>query len=286
MKRVIFSIYISIPDAQLDNPHSFDASGNPVSTDKSFITKKKLTQYKDKLVQRQKEYADLIGADYKLFENDEQYEEFSHKFSIDYPQISQYDVVNFYKHYLMKILSDSYDYICYFDLDIIPNTAEDIFSCANLDIYFAVPDSNEEAEWGKKVNPKYYNTCIRNPATKYWNAHALLSYSGLEPAQNVYNTGIMLSSAKVIKSLDYIEALPEVLSIMSLVKNDPDSMYPKNIQRVFNYDNETVFSYLVVAKNIDIFVLDKSWHFPIRDVVYDKTSKFFHVIDKVFGRFL
>lgn len=286
MKRIIFSIYISIPDSQLDNPHAFDIEGRPINTNKSIVTKKKLAQYKDKLVQKQKEYAELIGADYKLFEHDESYQKFSNTFSINYPQISQYDVINFYKHYLMKLLTETYDYVCYFDLDVIPNTIEDIFNCSNLNTYFAVPDSNEEAAWGKKVKPKYYNTCIRNPATKYWNAHALLNYSGLEPDQNVYNTGIMLSSAKVINKLNYIEELSKVLSIMSIVKNDPDSMYPKNIQRVFNYDNETVFSYLVVAKDIDIFVLDKSWHFPIRDLEYDKTSRFFHVIDKVFGRFL
>ena len=181
-------------------------------------------------------------------------------------------------------LSKEYDNICYLDLDVIPNTSDNIFTCFDTNA-FAVPDSNQEAHWGKTVESKYYNTCIRNPATKYWNAHAMLNEIGLDPDQNVYNTGIMIASKDTIRKLDYFGDFDKTLELMTHVKTDPSSMYPKNIQRVFNYDNETVFSYKLMSNDVKVQLLDKKWHFPIRDGLYEPGSKFYHVIDKDFTRF-
>lgn len=284
MTNVLFTIFIDIPDDKIDNPGSYTPDGKLESTNKSLIAKHNFLQYKDRLINRQQEYATLIGCDYKVFGADDSYAQFASTFAINYPQISEYDIVNFYKHHLMLELSKQYDKVCYFDLDIIPNTTDNIFERFNFNT-FIVPDSNDEAFWGKTVELKYYNTCIRNPATKYWNAHAMLNEMGLEPDRDVYNTGIMIASKEVIKQLDYFGDFDQTLNLMTDVKTDRRSMYPKNIQRVFNYDNETVFSYKIAMNDVKTTLLDKRWHFPIKDGYYGPDAKFYHVIDKDFTRF-
>lgn len=284
MTNIIFTIFVDIPDSKIDNPGSYSADGLLQQTDKSLIAKHNFLKYKDKLINCQQQYADLLGCEYKVFTADKFYYQFADFFIANYPQISEYDIINFYKHHLMFELSNHYDKICYFDLDIIPNTMENIFECFDFNT-FIVPDSNDEAFWGKTVDSKYYNTCIRNPATKYWNNHAMLSEMGLDPDRNVYNTGIMIASKDVIKALDYFGNFDQTLNLMTQVKTDPHSMYPKNIQRVFNYDNETVFSYMLAINNVDVTLLNKQWHFPIKDGYFESDAKFYHVIDKDFTRF-
>lgn len=284
MTNIIFTIFVDIPEDKIDNPGSYSADGKLQQTNKSLIAKHNFLKYKDHLVQAQKEYANLVGCEYRVFVADTAYYQFANVFATHYPQISEYDIVNFYKHHLMVELSKSYNKICYFDLDIIPNTTENIFEFFNFDT-FIVPDSNDEAFWGKTVDQKYYNTCIRNPATKYWNAHAMLNEVGLDPDRNVYNTGIMIASNDTIKALDYFGDFDKTLNLMTHVKTDSYSMYPKNIQRVFNYDNETVFSYKLALNNVDVTLLDKQWHFPIKDGHFETNAKFYHVIDKDFARF-
>lgn len=284
MKNVIFTIFVDIPDSKIDNPAAWSADGELLTSQKSLIAKHNFLKYKDRLIAAQTDYATAIGVDYLVLENDNLYKDFQAFFVENYPQISEYDIINFYKHHAMFELAKIYDNVCYFDLDIIPNTTKDIFKSFDLSA-FVVPDSNEEAIWGKKVNPKYYNTCIRNPATKYWNAHAMLSEIGLDPDQNVYNTGIMVASKEVINNLNYFGNFKQTLDLMTQVKHDLGSMYPKNIQRVFNYDNETVFSYKLASQNIPVTILDKTWHFPCADGKYEQGAEFYHVIDKVFARF-
>lgn len=284
MTNIIFTIFVDIPDSKIDNPGGYSADGVLEQTNKSIIAKYNFLKYKDDLIKAQQDYADLIQCEYKVYTSDNMYTEFANFFLVNYPQISEYDIINFYKHHVMFELSKEYDNICYLDLDVIPNTSDNIFTCFDTNV-FAVPDSNEEAHWGKTVESKYYNTCIRNPATKYWNAHAMLSEIGFDPDQNVYNTGIMIASKETIMKLDYFGDFDKTLELMTLVKTDPLSMYPKNIQRVFNYDNETVFSYKLISNNVKVQLLDKKWHFPIRDGLYEPGSKFYHVIDKDFTRF-
>ena len=287
MKRLIFSVYIEIDDTRLDDPGRITEEGVWESSDKSKIAKNSFLQYKTRLIDAQRSYAALCGATYVLYDDPLHYETFANWFRKAAPQISEYDIINFYKHYVMQSAEVvvNYDQVCYMDLDIIPNTHENIFEQFDLDAGFAVPHSNADAEWGKKVAPKYFNTCIRNPATKYWNAHAMLSEDGLEPDRDVYNTGLMIASSKMIRRLLYFHEFDKNIWLMKKVKEDPDSMYPENYQRVFNYDNETLFSYRVAVSGTPIHLIGPDWHQVVRYPTYDENAKVFHVIDKVFGRF-
>ena len=288
MKSVIFSIYIQIPEEDLDNPGWYNEEGKLQDTDKSKQTKDYFAKYYDKLKQRQVDYARTLNVDYILHEYDNDYIKYVSYFKKNYPQISVYDIINFYKQELMKRYAHKYDEVCYLDFDVIPNTDESIFDVVKHD-EFGCADSNREAEWGKTVETKYYNTCIRNPSSKYWNCHAMLNEIGLDPDTDVFNTGIMVAASKMIKRLDYFGEFEEVLDLMSKVKYDKSSMYPHNIQRIFNYDNETVFAFKRVVNNIKIKYLGNDWHHKVQDekwYVFNENAKMYHVINKRFGKFL
>lgn len=290
MKKIVYSIFIDIPESKLDNPGWFE-NGVQVKTDKSLQTKLALLNNYDKIVERHKQYAEVIGVDYRLYEYDDLYKRFSTLFQLQYPEISEYDIVNFYKHYIMYELTKEYDEICYLDFDVIPNTKESIFDAHDIYNKFGCAHSNALAQWGKTVDPKNYNTCIRNPSTKYWNAHAMLLEEGYEPDNDVFNTGIMVASSKIIKKLGYFNNFKENLNLMTQLKNDEDSMYPYNIRRVFGYDNETLFSYLVHSKNIEIEYLNGDWHYIVDEKKKNKNTcdpkaKLYHCINKKMEWFL
>ena len=284
MKKVVYSVFIDIPEDKLDNTGWFE-NDVQVKTDKSLQTKNALKKNYSKIVELHKQYAEVIGADYYLYEWDSEYQDFVDMFEKDYPEVSHYDIVNFYKHWTMRNMADKYDAVCYLDFDVIPNTTNCIFKAHDIDSKFGCAHSNALAAWGKSVEPKDYNTCIRNPSTKYWNAHAMLLEEGYEPDGDVFNTGIMVASSRVIKSLGYFEDFRENLDLMTELKADEDSMYPYNIQRVFGYDNETLFSYLVHSKSIDIQYLNGPWHYIVDEKFdsmkrVDPSAKMYHFINK------
>ena len=68
MKSVIFSIYIQIPEEDLDNPGWYNEEGKLQDTDKSKQTKDYFAKYYDKLKQRQVDYARTLNVDYILHE--------------------------------------------------------------------------------------------------------------------------------------------------------------------------------------------------------------------------
>ena len=277
--NIIFSIFIDIPEDKLDNPGWYE-NGVQVKTDKSLQTKNALYNNRVELERRQREYAESLNVEYRLLGNDKEYKDFC-KYMKDYPMISEYDIINFYKHWAMKNFAENYDQVCYLDFDVVPNTDENVFN--TIKSGFGVADSNALAAWGKNISATKYNTCIRNPSSKYWNTYAMLLEDGLEPENDVFNTGIMVAGYNIIQELGYFHEFEKTLDLMTYLKEEEDSIHPPNIQRVFNYDNETVFSYLVKKREIDIDWLSKEWHYivdqPKKEMV-DTRAKLYHVINK------
>ena len=154
MKRIIYSIFINIPDKDLDNPGWYDQQGVLRDVDKSKVTKDYFLKYYDKLKERQIEYANKLGVDYVLHEYDNEYKKYVEYFKKNYPQISVYDIINFYKQELMMRYAETYDEVCYFDFDVVPNTDESIFDIVPKDS-FGCAESNREAEWGKNIEIKW-----------------------------------------------------------------------------------------------------------------------------------
>ena len=282
--KIIFSIYIDIPEERLDNPGWYE-NGVQVNTDKSKVTKLALLNNAERIQECQRKYANSIGADYRLFQYDDYYKNFYDGIKVDYPEISEYDIINFFKHRVLRDMADEYKYVCYMDFDVIPNTNDCIFTSHNVDKMLAVAEMNRLAIRGKIIKAEDYNACIRNPASKYWNTHALLMEEGYDPENDVFNTGIMAGSTEVIKKLDYFKDFDYVINLMTQVKHDEFSMYPKNIQRVFNYDNETVFSFWIKSRQIEIQYMDKLWHWIVDETItdpkhMDPKAKLYHFINK------
>ncbi len=281
MRKVIFSIYIDIPESKLDNPAGFDwKTGKQETTTKSQMVKDQLAANADYLTKVQTDYARSIGADYYLRGADEEYKAFCTKFQSD---ISEYDIINFYKHWLMNQYANSYDIVAYIDFDVIPNTTDSIFDAHDPN-KFAVAEQNNEAFWGKNCKASEYNTCIRNPASKYWNCHAMLVDSNLDPDNDVFNTAIMVGTQKLIRKLGYFNDFSNTLRLMYALIHDDTSMYPIQIQRIFGYDNETMFSYKQRVNNVPIDYMSDLWHDRLTGAhqPINPDSKLYHVIHKRF----
>ena len=282
--KIVFSIHIDIPEERLDNPGWWE-NGVQVTTDKSKVTKLALLNNAERIQESQRKYANSIGADYRLFQYDNYYKNFYDEIKVDYPEISEYDIINFFKHRVLRDMADEYKYVCYMDFDVIPNTNDCIFTSHNVNKMLAVAEMNRLAIRGKIIKAEDYNACIRNPASKYWNTHAMLFEEGYDPENDVFNTGIMAGSSEVIKKLDYFKDFDYVIKLMTQVKHDEFSMYPKNIQRVFNYDNETVFSFWIKKRQIEIQYMSKLWHWLVDETItdpkhIDPKAKLLHFINK------
>ncbi len=285
MSKVIFSIYVDIAKHNLDNPGDFCWKTNTQKfSNKSYEVKEALKKYEKELNDSKINYAKSIGADYILFQDDNEYAEYLDYFRFNFSEVSEYDVINFYKHWQMKNLTKKYDHICYMDYDVIPNTTESIFDTHDLDS-FACAESNADAEEGKNEDVRKYRKDIRNPATKYWNTHAMLTEVGYDGDTDVFNTGIMVATSEIINKFNYFERFEDVLKMMTFLKEDEDSFYHENIKRVFGYDNETVFAYRRVVNNIKIDYINEDWHQIVLDDKYKADAKLFHVINKKFEWF-
>jgi lipopolysaccharide biosynthesis glycosyltransferase len=252
--KAIFSIYIKIEDENLDNPANH--KDDPVP--KSKQTQIRLEKYKDKLQENKVQYAKAINANYILFERDNQYESFKERFS----DLSEYDVINLYKIYLLDELTKKYDSVLYLDYDVVILKNIDFFDYVPVQNAIGCYYSTAEDHKIPKNNINYfkgYRWDFRSPHSKYWNAHALLSEENIDPENVVFNTGIIGASRKMMERLDYFSDIEEVISRMKELKED--SIYPPKVQAVFGYDNETIFSYKVKKNKVPIHQFDNDWHY-------------------------
>lgn len=254
--QCIFSLHIDIPEEKLDNPKSYGDNDE----NKSSIAKRQLNKYRSDLLDNHRDYANAIGAEYKHFGRDAQYEEFYARF----PDLSEYDVINLYKIWLLDKISKEYDLVAYADFDCFFNNYANVFQHVPCDyalcVYF---DTADDLRINKR--PGYfekYKKDFRNPEAKYWNAHALLTEADHDGAANnyAYNTGVIITSKRCMEQLDFFGDIDEILATMKDLKEDEFGMYPDQIRASFGYDNETIFSYKVSMTGVNIYRLSQWWH--------------------------
>tara|TARA_B100000579_G_scaffold383656_1_gene353615 strand:+ start:264 stop:1889 length:1626 start_codon:yes stop_codon:yes gene_type:complete len=253
--KIVFSLYIDIPKNKLDNPGKYDWDKE---LNKSEITKIQFKKYWDKLLNNKKEYAKNIRADWKLFGNDKHYKEFAKRF----PNISEYNIVNFYKIYLLDELSKKYDNVLYLDFDVVANKNIDFFEYNDVGRYICCQIQHVKDEI--HINSKLYNRSYRAPISKYWNCHALLTEHDIDyELVHAFNTGIIGVSKETMKQLKYFDDIEDTIQLMTKVKDDEDSIYPPKIRAKFGYDNETVFGYKIRLHNLKFKDLEFDWHYRI-----------------------
>ena len=213
-----------------------------------------------------------------MFEYDEQYKTFEKNFTKDFPEFTGYEVVNFYKIHLLDELSKKYDEILYLDFDAVPLTSESFFDAWDLSNGICVYNNNYHVR-------KDYNTVqgIRSPTAKYFNCHAMLLDYGLNPSNDVINTGIIGARKEDIIKLDFFGGFKDIIDLMTKLRNDDSGLYPQNILDMFRYDNETIFSYKKEVNKINIQWLDNKWHYFLDTQKFiPEDVKIVHAISKDF----
>jgi|GEM_PF-759292 len=253
--KAIFSMHIDIPDQKLDNPRSY--KDNILS--KSKIAQMQFQKYEQQLLENHTDYAKAVEAEYLHFSRDEKYEEFYTRF----PDLSEYDVVNLYKIYLLEELTKEYDLVMYVDLDVYFANHADIFDTVPADYAICtLYDTKEQLNINHDSEHyfKEYNKDYRNPESKYWNTHALLTEEGFDGENDVHNTGVVIASKRSMEKLDYFSDIEDVITQMKEIKHDDYSMYPPQVRQSFGYDNETIFSYKIKKNNVLNYRLGYWWH--------------------------
>ena len=218
-----------------------------------------------------------------MYEYDEQYKSYEKFFLKNHPEITGYEIVNFYKIHLLYELAKKYDEILYLDFDAIPVTKDSFFDIWDIQNNIAVYNNNTMIN--KKMAPldevKYG---IRSPSAKYYNAQAMLIDKGRDPNNDVINTGIIGASKEQILKLDFFGDFKDTLNLMTKLRNSKPDLYPQNIIDMFRYDNETIFAYKIRMNSVSIQWLDKRWHYFFDEQHFiPKETKIVHAVCKKFN---
>ena len=273
MNRVIYSLYVDVPADE----HYGKSKNEHDTVDKASITVNAFKKHYKKLIDCKRHYANTINADFIMFEQ-AQYQSFEKNFKYDFPELTGYEIINFYKIHLLYELSKKYDEILYLDFDVIPLTKESFFDAWDLSKGICVYSNNDKVE--KKSTT---NHSIRSPSAKYFNCHAMLLEEGLNPDNDVINTGIICARKEDIIKLDFFGKFKDTIDLMTKLRKDTSGLYPQNIVDMFRYDNETIFSYKREVNKVDIQWLDNKWHYFLDTQKFiPEDTKIVHTISKDF----
>ena len=296
MKRLIYSLYINIPEEDIERDHQDD---DWISY-KTKETTDGMLEYKDWLIHSQEKYARSINADYKFVGYSSHFEQFKNEYFKDRPWISTYDIINFYKLRLMydAVESENYDEVLYLDFDVVPLTDVNVFEeldfqsgmlCRvnherNPNGYLENLEPGFFIEMRKKYERNGRTNSIRSPRAKWWNARALLIDEGFSGDNDVYNTGIVGGSKEQINKLSYFENFEQNLDYMKGLATEVNGGWPPYIQTLFGYDNETLFSYQMQMNEVKLNPMTREWHFILNErfPYIAKGSKFVHIVNKRF----
>ena len=279
MKRVIFSLYVDVPEKEHYGPSKFKHD----TIDKALKTRNAFKEHYDKLVQTKQKYSDTIGVPFKLYEYDEQFKAFEKNLLNDFPFFTGYEVINFYKIHLLYELAKDYDEILYLDFDAIPVTNESFFNHWDLSKGICVYNNNAMINKNNRAIDKMTHG-IRSPSAKYFNTQAMLIATDNSPINDVINTGIVGATKTDLLKLDFFGKFYDTITLMTKLREEGlDGLYPQNVIDMFRYDNETIFSYKIQVNNINIQWLDNQWHYFFDTQFFiPKETKIVHTINKDF----
>ena len=249
--KVIYSVYVDVPSKE----HYGQSKQRNDTTEKADITVNAFKKHYTKLVESKRKYANDIGATFMMFGYDLRYQSFEQKLLKVCPDLTGYEVVNFYKIHLLEELSKDYDEILYLDFDAVPLTNESFFDRWDLSKGICVYNNNTQIVKDKEVKHS-----IRSPSAKYFNCQAMLIDKGLGAKNDVINTGIIGACRDDILKLDFFGKFKDTIDLMTKLRSDT-SLYPQNIVDMFRYDNETIFSYKREINKVNIQWLDNEWHY-------------------------
>ena len=274
MKRVIYSLYVDVPATE----HYGQSKQKSDTVAKAQITVKAFKKHYKRLIDSKRKYANRIGAGFIMFENDKQYKTYEKNLRKDFPELTGYEIVNFYKIHLLYHLAKKYDEILYLDFDAVPVTTDSFFDIWDIQNHIAVYNQNHMIVKNREVKQS-----IRSPSAKYFNCQAMLIEKSLDPRNDVINTAIIGASKKQILKLDFFGGFKDTIDLMTKLRTDKSGLYPQNILDMFRYDNETIFSYKVNVNKVGIQWLDRRWHYFLDTQHFvPKETKIVHCVCKDF----
>ena len=266
MNRLIFSLYVEVPDNEfVDNVET------------NLNTKKEMNNNYQKLVDCKQQYADSIGVDFVMVNK---YKEYYDEMKSKYPFLTTYNIINFYKIYLLYKFSSKYDEILFLDFDVVPNTKENFFEVWDLSKGVAILNNNDKVLRMSQITEK--TQTIRSPTSKYYNTQAMLLDMDMKTENDVINTGIIGINKSNLYKLAYFNNFDQDMIKMTQLKFDT-SVFPKKIVEFFGYDNETLFGVKLKQNNVDVQWLDNKWHYFFDNWLFiPNDTKFIHAINKRF----
>ena len=266
MKRLIFSMHFEVPDNQfVDNKET------------NLNTKKQFLKNHNQLLQCKQQYADSIGVDFVMVNK---YLDYYNEMKNKYHFLTTYNIINFYKIFLLYKFSSKYDEILFLDFDVVPNTDENFFDVWDLSKGIAVLNNNERVLPIEKTTET--SQTIRSPNSKYYNTQAMLLDSGISSECDVINTGIIGVNKEHLYKLAYFNNFDQDMIKMTQLKFDV-SVFPKKIVDYFGYDNETLFGFKLKQNKVPVQWLDDKWHYFFdKELFIPKDTKFIHAINKRF----
>ena len=278
MKRVIYSLYIDIPREEID---PFDKNIlKKGETPMNLRTKQQFAKHYGDLCACKEIYANAIGADFIMFEYDDKFKSYSENLKMQYPYLTMYNIINFYKIHLMYELGLKYDEILFLDFDVVPMKNENFFEAWDLTKGIAVLNNNNKINKIESVTDT--SQTIRSPSSKYFNAQAMLFEKGLSTKNDVINTGIVGINKDHLAKLNYFKDFTENLTLMSRLKNGV-GIFPDKVLQYFGWDNETLFSVKLQENNVPVQWLDNKWHyFLYHQGFIPKETILCHTINKDF----
>ena len=283
MKRVIYSLYIDIPEKDIDlHDKNILKEGD---TPMNIRTKEQFAKHYADLCAYKEVYAKAIGADFIMYEYDTNFAIWSDKVKAAYPFLTMYNIINFYKIHLMYELALKYDEILFLDFDVVPMKNENFFEAWDLTKGIAVLNNNNKISKIESVTDT--SQTIRSPSSKYFNAQAMLFEKGLSTKNDVINTGIVGINKDHLIKLNYFKDFEKNLNMMSDLKQGSqvteDNIFPEKVRQYFGWDNETLFSVKLQENNVPVQWLDNKWHyFLYHQGFIPKETVLCHTINKDF----
>ncbi len=266
MNRLIFSLYVEVPDNEfVDNVET------------NLNTKKEMNDNYQKLVDCKQQYADSIGVDFVMVNK---FKEYYDEMKSKYPFLTTYNIINFYKIYLLYKFSSKYDEILFLDFDVVPNTKENFFEVWDLSKGVAILNNNDKVMRLDELTES--NQTIRSPTSKYYNTKAMLFDMGMKTENDVVNTGIIGINKSNLYKLAYFNTFDRDMIKMTQLKFDT-SVFPKKVVGYFGYDNETLFGVKIKENNVPVQWLDDKWHYFFDKWLFiPEDTKLIHAINKRF----
>ena len=225
MKRLIYSVLIEIPPTDW-------GIGHPL--------RHIYWDFKDKIIDYKKRYADHCQADFKIFENFGDFKTFS--------DMSVYDNIQYYKMFLLKKLAKEYDEVLYLDFDVIPIQYVNFFDTFDLQNYLCLKSKTYP------VNEEIFK--ITPSSRRGYVASYLLNEK--KPNQYInYNTGVVGGSDNILSKILFLQELDDCIPKLKYVKFPVFTNLSNNPIR---YSNEVILTYIIRKYNIPTRNVGEIWN--------------------------